>query len=44
MNINLKDYQQTAVDQLVDAVKALLSKDGTQKVCVFQRLREVGKP
>ncbi|MGB7583049.1 MAG: DEAD/DEAH box helicase family protein [Sedimentisphaerales bacterium] len=43
MNINLKDYQQTAVDQLVDAVKALLSKDGTQKVCVFQAPTGSGK-
>jgi type III restriction enzyme len=43
MNINLKDYQQTAVDQLLDSVKALLSKDGTQKVCVFQAPTGSGK-
>ena len=43
MNINLKDYQQTAVDQLIDSVKSLLSKTGTQKVCVFQAPTGSGK-
>lgn len=43
MNIELKKYQETAVDQLVDAVKKLLSKDGIKKVCVFQAPTGSGK-
>jgi len=43
MNINLKRYQETAVDQLVDAVKGLLGKDGQKKVCVFQSPTGSGK-
>ena len=43
MNISLKEYQEKAVDQLVDSVKMLLSRDGTQKVCVFQAPTGSGK-
>lgn len=43
MNINLKEYQETAVEQLISSVKKLLSKDGTKKVCVFQAPTGSGK-
>lgn len=43
MNINLRGYQQTAVAQLVDAGKMLLSKEGMKKVCVFQAPTGSGK-
>lgn len=43
MNINLKDYQERAVDQLVSSVKTLLSKEGIKKVCVFQAPTGSGK-
>jgi len=43
MNINLKEYQQTAVNQLVTAGKALLGKEGMKKVCVFQAPTGSGK-
>ena len=35
MNIDLKKYQETAVDELIKAVKGLLGKEGMKKVCVF---------
>jgi type III restriction enzyme len=43
MSINLKEYQETAVDQLIISIKKLLSKDGTKKVCVFQAPTGSGK-
>jgi len=43
MNISLKRYQETAVEQLVNTVKALLSKEGLKKVCVFQAPTGSGK-
>ena len=43
MNINLKPFQQKAVDELTSGVKKLLAKDGQQKVCVFQAPTGSGK-
>lgn len=43
MNIELKQYQETAVDQLTATVKELLAKDGMKKVCVFQAPTGSGK-
>ena len=43
MNINLRGYQQTAVDQLVNIGKTLLCKEGMKKVCVFQAPTGSGK-
>ena len=43
MNIELKQYQETAVDQLTATVKELLTKDGMKKVCVFQAPTGSGK-
>ncbi len=43
MNIELKQYQETAVDQLTTTVKELLAKDGMKKVCVFQAPTGSGK-
>src|SRR3989338_8233918 len=43
MNINLRGYQQTAVDQLVNIGKTLLRKEGMKKVCVFQAPTGSGK-
>jgi len=43
MNINLKQYQETAVGQLVSTVKTLLAKDEQKKVCVFQAPTGSGK-
>jgi type III restriction enzyme len=43
MNISLREYQRTAVDQLVGAGKTLLSKEGMKKVCVFQAPTGSGK-
>lgn len=43
MNIDLKEYQETAVEQLTAVVKELLDKGGTQKVCVFQAPTGSGK-
>jgi len=43
MNINLKQYQETAVSELVTIVKTLLGKEGREKVCVFQAPTGSGK-
>ena len=43
MNINLKQYQQKAVDQLTTIIKKLLTKEGIKKVCVFQAPTGSGK-
>jgi len=43
MSINLKKYQEKAVESLVGAVKSLLENEGTQKVCVFQAPTGSGK-
>lgn len=43
MNINLKNYQEKAVNELVDIFKKLLSKEGQNKVCVFQAPTGSGK-
>jgi len=43
MNINLRGYQQAAVDQLVNIGKTLLCKEGMKKVCVFQAPTGSGK-
>ncbi len=43
MNINLKSYQEEAVDELITSVKGLLSKEGMKKVCVFQAPTGSGK-
>ncbi|MDO8593929.1 MAG: DEAD/DEAH box helicase family protein [bacterium] len=43
MSIELKGYQETAVDELVATVKALLGKEGQKKVCVFQAPTGSGK-
>ncbi len=43
MNIELKQYQEMAVDQLTATVKELLAKDGMKKVCVFQAPTGSGK-
>ncbi|MDO8240811.1 MAG: DEAD/DEAH box helicase family protein [Candidatus Moranbacteria bacterium] len=43
MNINLKEYQERAVDQLTDKVKGLLELDGVGEVCVFQAPTGSGK-
>ncbi|MGB3922173.1 MAG: DEAD/DEAH box helicase family protein [Minisyncoccia bacterium] len=43
MNINLKQYQETAVGELIAAVKTLLKKEGNKKVCVFQAPTGSGK-
>ena len=43
MTINLKPFQQKAVDELIGGVAYLLSKDGQQKVCVFQAPTGSGK-
>lgn len=43
MNINLKPYQETAVDELIASVKGLLGKEGQKKVCVFQAPTGSGK-
>jgi type III restriction enzyme len=43
MSISLKEYQETAVEQLISSVKKLLSKDGTKKICVFQAPTGSGK-
>jgi hypothetical protein len=36
MNIDLREYQEKAVDQLTVTVKELLIQEGMKKVCVFQ--------
>jgi len=43
MNINLRGYQQIAVDQLVSIGKTLLNKEGMKKICVFQAPTGSGK-
>jgi type III restriction enzyme len=43
MNINLKEYQEKAVDQLTDKVKGLLEREGVGEVCVFQAPTGSGK-
>ncbi|MEI8104176.1 MAG: DEAD/DEAH box helicase family protein [Candidatus Moraniibacteriota bacterium] len=43
MNINLKVYQQKAVDQLTDSVKHLLERPGIGEICVFQAPTGSGK-
>jgi len=43
MNINLKNYQERAVDQLTDKVKGLLELEGAGEVCVFQSPTGSGK-
>ena len=43
MNIELKPYQEKAVDELVSTVKTLLEKEGQKKVCVFQAPTGSGK-
>ena len=43
MNIDLKQYQGKAVDELTATVKELLSKEGMKKVCVFQAPTGSGK-
>jgi len=43
MNINLKQYQETAVSELVVTIKTLFAKEGEKKVCVFQAPTGSGK-
>lgn len=43
MNINLKEYQEKAVDQLTIKVKDLLIREGVGEVCVFQAPTGSGK-
>lgn len=43
MNINLKPYQEKAVDQLIEAARKLLSNEGVGEVCVFQSPTGSGK-
>lgn len=43
MNINLKNYQEKAVGELITSFKSLLSKDEQKKVCVFQAPTGSGK-
>ncbi|EKE06202.1 MAG: Type III restriction enzyme, res subunit, partial [uncultured bacterium] len=43
MNIDLKPYQEKAVDQLVTSVKSLLEREGAGEVCVFQAPTGSGK-
>ncbi len=43
MNINLKPFQQKAVDKLVDTLSKLLAKDVEKKVCVFRAPTGSGK-
>ncbi|MFA6433739.1 MAG: DEAD/DEAH box helicase family protein [Elusimicrobiales bacterium] len=43
MDINLKRYQEIAVERLVDTIKGLLGKDGQKKVCIFQAPTGSGK-
>src|SRR3989344_1561213 len=43
MNINLKQYQETAVGELIATIKTLLTKEGEKKVCVFQAPAGSGK-
>lgn len=43
MILSLKDYQSTAVDELVNSISALLGKDAINKVCVFKSPTGSGK-
>jgi len=43
MNINLKNYQEKAVGELIASFKTLLTKDEQKKVCVFQAPTGSGK-
>jgi type III restriction enzyme len=43
MNINLKNYQEKAVGELITSFKTLLAKDEPKKVCVFQAPTGSGK-
>lgn len=43
MSINLKPYQEKAVNQLVDATVKLLDFDGPGEICVFQAPTGSGK-
>ena len=43
MNIDLKPYQEKAVDELVVTIKTLLEKEGQKKVCVFRAPTGSGK-
>ncbi|MCX5748867.1 MAG: DEAD/DEAH box helicase family protein [Candidatus Saganbacteria bacterium] len=43
MNIELKEYQRVAVNELISTVKGLLNKEGMKKVCVFQAPTGSGK-
>jgi len=43
MNINLKQYQEKAVGELIAVFKTLLSKNEQKKVCVFQAPTGSGK-
>lgn len=43
MNINLKNYQEKAVDELIATFKILLTKEKQKKVCVFQAPTGSGK-
>jgi type III restriction enzyme len=43
MNINLKNYQEKAVDELIATFKTLLVKEEQKKVCVFQAPTGSGK-
>lgn len=43
MNINLKNYQETAVGELIATFKTLLGKEEQKKVCVFQAPTGSGK-
>jgi type III restriction enzyme len=43
MNINLKNYQEKAVGELIASFKTLLAKDEQKKVCVFQAPTGSGK-
>jgi type III restriction enzyme len=43
MTIGLKEYQETAIGQLVKSVSELFAKDASNKVCVFQSPTGSGK-
>ena len=43
MNINLKNYQEKAVGELIATFKTLLTKEEQKKVCVFQAPTGSGK-
>ncbi len=43
MNINLKNYQEKAVSELIATFKTLLTKEEQKKVCVFQAPTGSGK-